>query len=763
MLYLLRSCTKSQTFSCGSIFRKNLVRHTEKMSSKYIKYLTFLGIVFISVAVMGTTSRKLDVRKRSIMTSSSIQQCELPSLSKCQCDVSPHSDSFTVDCSQSGIKEVPNTYQNHITHLKLDFNNISIIKNFSFLNTAGSNLENLIFLSLNNNNLTFIEDLAFDGLARLETLLLYNNNLYAAFQRSTLIFMPLRNSLKVLDIRKNIRDECVTCRRYPGATVKPLGNLTELYMDGIDRRPLDMEFKSLENLRKLVFSGGRGNVAHIMDNMFRAVPMITELDGSGIGIGFWDKALQFLPNIKVLNLCDNPAMTSRVLNIARDVTSVPLEKLYMNNTGIEDHMEIFIWTIGENKEKGKNMRVLTLDSNSIYDFTDFFSKQFPNLEILSLGDNYWNPDSRFFADLFKMKHLVGLNISWQQGASMMSRAKRSLHDNKLHFCQVGTACPLNLPQNLEWVDLSHFGFQLPQVPEMAWLTNSSLKYLNAAYTGISSIPYMMFCPASLHVVLQMQTWDVTGNSLQCINSSAFSNCSMEALEHLYLGKNSLGWTGVSVCNNEQDDNLAFLKSFKNLKIIDLQENNLNGRIPQDVFINNTKLQNINLAGNGLVEMNITFDHLLDLEMLNLANNNIKCLAEPTFRALDHLQRKRHGESKITIDMSQNPLSCNCSCLPFYQWLAKTKIVFINMGNYACKFPDGSTVQLRRLSTILVKLEAWCGETGTLEIAWSVTILINVLVALGTVIFRLNFFLLYISSNLFWKINTEAINQSVRLP
>ena len=721
--------------------------------------LNFIVVFTLAVFVLNfeVTTRKVHLggneRKGSVMTSSSLQTCDLTSLSMCRCNASPDSDTFTVDCSISRVKKVPNTYPDHMTHLKLDFNNISIIHNFSFVNNFGNSLENLRYLSLNNNNLTFIEDCAFEGLNRLETLLLYNNNLYSAFQTSTLMFMPLRNSLKVLDIRRNIKDECVKCRKYPGATVKYLSNLNDLYMDGINKKPLDADFTSLGNLRKLVFSGGRGNVAHIDNRTFRSVPNIIELDVSGIGIKFWVNALQYLPHLKVLDLCNNPGMASMesLQNVGSDLNNVQLEKLYMNNTGIRDGIQYFLNQIGEGN--GIQMKVLTLDSNLIYDYTKSISKKFPNIEILSLGDNYWNAQSKFFVDFGRMKHLIGLNMSWQQGTSYgtRNRRKRSRQDvwkwkdvNKMHLCQIGIACPLNIPHRLQWVDLSHFGFQLPHVPEMALLTNTSLNYLNMAFTGITAFPFMIFCPAPLHVSPKFQTIDVSGNSIHCINSSIFTNCSMETLENLYLAKNNLGWTGANVCNNHEDNNLAFIKPVMNLKTIDLQENNLNGRISDDVFLNNTKLQNIILAANALVELNISMDQLLELEMLDLGRNNLRCLSESTFRTLENLQRNKKGKSRIKLDLSNNPFVCNCSCLPFYQWIARTKMDLINVENYECKFSDGSTMKLNKLSTILVKLDSWCSTRGAIEVAWSTTILLNALLTVATVTFRY----IYSSSTVF---------------
>ena len=696
-----------------------------------IRCMTMVDVLGFFLVVIFCHST--DAKRKSNVKSSDAEGCHLQTLSPCLCK-QDRIGYFKVDCSGSGLEEIPDLYPSSMIQLDLSFNDINVIRNSTFKDVSGNYLGTLKILSLSNNNINSIETGAFKGLVELETLLLYNNSLYAAFQCDPFMFAPFSSALRVLDIRRNIKDDCLNCHQYPGALLKNLPELTELYMDAIDRRSLDEDFKHLTSLRKLVFSGGRGNVVHITNNMFRYVPNITELDMASIGVGFMSRqALKHLPNLKVLNLCNNPSLRKATISIVNGLRRIALEELYMNNTGIGDNMQYIIYSSRE--EQRKSMRIWTLDSNSIYDFGgSFVSKRYPNIEVLSLGDNYFSPDSRFFADFYDMSHLVGLNLSRQQGANYGLRKKRDFHQNRLHFCQLGTACPLNIPRQLQWVDLSYFGFQLPQVPELAILTNNSLNYINAAYTGVSALPFKIFCPESFNIIPQFKTFDLTGNSIRCINSSIFVNCSMEKLEYLRLGKNDLGTVGPNVCHNGRKENLAFLKPLYNLKTLDLHENNLGGKIPEDVFLNTTKLRNIDLSGNDIGNFNLTIYHLFDLELLDLSRNDLRCLDEKTYTALAHLQRNKQDQSGVRIDLSDNPLVCNCSCLPFYDWLARTEVEIIGMATYQCKFPDGSTMNLRRLNTIVAKLESQCYNTGLLLI-WLLTALTNIAVAMATITYR----------------------------
>ena len=382
-----------------------------------IRFLIMLSSSFLVVSFRHSIKTK---RKTS-----GADGCQLQSLSMCLCRQDGNSY-FKVDCSRSGLVEIPGLYPSNVIQLDFSFNDINVIRNSTFKSVNGDDLGTLKILSLSNNKINTIDTDAFKGLVQLETLLLYNNSLYAAFQRDPFILAPLSGALRVLDIRKNLKDECLECQQYPGALLKNLPELTDLYMDAIDNCPLGEEFKHLTNLKKLVFSGGRGNIVHIKNTMFRYVPNITELDMAGIGVGSMrGQALKHLRNLKILNLCDNPNLRKLTISIVNGLREIALEELYMNNTGISDNMKYIIFPDHRDEER-KAMRILTLDSNSIYDFGDsFVSKRYPNIEVLSIGNNYFSPGSKFFADFYDMRHLVGLNLSRQQGPTTGSDGRES--------------------------------------------------------------------------------------------------------------------------------------------------------------------------------------------------------------------------------------------------------------------------------------------------------------------------------------------------
>ena len=344
----------------------------------------------LSLFLVVCFSHSTNAKRKNNVKPSGADGCHLQSLNTCLCKQDGNG-CFKVDCSGSGLVEILDLYPSNVIQLDLSFNDINVMRNSTFKDVSGSDLGTLKILSLSNNNISTIETGALKGLVELETLLLYNNSLYAAFQRDPFMFAPFTSALRVLDIRRNVKDDCLNCNQYPGALLKTLPELTELYMDAIDRRPLGEDFKHLTSLRKLVFSAGGGNVVHIKNNMFRNIPNITELDIAGIGIGSMSgQAFKYLRNLKVLNLCNNPSLRKATISIVNGLRMIALEELYMNNTGIGDNMQFIIYPSRD--EERKSMRIWTLDSNSIYDFGgSFVSKRYPNIEVLSLGDNYFSP------------------------------------------------------------------------------------------------------------------------------------------------------------------------------------------------------------------------------------------------------------------------------------------------------------------------------------------------------------------------------------
>ena len=88
--------------------------------------------------------------------------------SECWCDPGRR----TADCSNASLKDIPQIFHEDIRDLRMDHNNISILKNDAFRSVG---LHFLEIISVSHTGLTVIETGAFRGLPKLEQLHLHNN------------------------------------------------------------------------------------------------------------------------------------------------------------------------------------------------------------------------------------------------------------------------------------------------------------------------------------------------------------------------------------------------------------------------------------------------------------------------------------------------------------------------------------------------------------------------------------------------------------
>ena len=297
---------------------------------------------------------------------------------------------------------MPGNLPLNVRHLYLDFNNIATLENGSFGEAA---LPNLVFLGIRHNRLKKIDTGVFGRLEKLETLDLYNNSLKYQDSLPGSVFHPLSQSLKVLDIRMNLLGDEV---HYP-SSVGELHHLEELRMDCLRGQSLPSEYSNLKQLRKITFTRAHKNVGLLSDNMFNGVKdlNITEVDLASLEIGVIDKqTFSRLPNLKKLDLSNNNVLSLQFHTFASSLKNTSIQSLMLNNTGIGGSG--LKGTSMKIKEFcGLKLKILTLDFNQIEGLGPIFRICFPELEILSLADNYLPPDLTLWLNIMQLRNLGG--------------------------------------------------------------------------------------------------------------------------------------------------------------------------------------------------------------------------------------------------------------------------------------------------------------------------------------------------------------------
>ena len=185
---------------------------------------------------------------------------------------------FTVDCSNTGLISVPQSTPSNTTDLCLDNNQIDVLV------IDKIKLPKLQILSLKNNELQRINKKAFQGMNNLKMLDLSGNNLKTQEALPISVFLAIGQSLKLLDIRRNLLGE-VSETDYP-VSVGELTSLEELRIDFIPNKSLPKEYGKLTNLTKLSFAGGRKEAGLIKDSMFREISSlnVTDVNLAGLNI-----------------------------------------------------------------------------------------------------------------------------------------------------------------------------------------------------------------------------------------------------------------------------------------------------------------------------------------------------------------------------------------------------------------------------------------------------------------------------------------------
>ena len=516
----------------------------------------------------------------------------------------------------------------------------------------------------------------------------------------------------------------------------------------------------MKNLEELHFSKGKQDCDTIKYNMFvylAHIRSIKYLYISGLGIKLLHAPVfYFLPFVETVVLNDDPSLN--VYWYTKNFNSKyvkNLKHLHLVNVGL---MNLNINLI-VSEMNGTKLKSLILDRNLISKIKLGIHQAFPSLEVVSISYNQMSSPIDFIAELLELPNLRYLNLGRQNQIIPRSanRVRRELpHDYVYHMCirSLNHTCPIGVPKNLTYLDLSYSGFQLPAIPQIAMMNNNSLQFVYLSSNSIRLLPKPFYCPFNNKPLFKLV--DLSNNKIECINSSYFNHCDWSHLNILNLRRNRFRKVFDKECNQNMTYFLKFLKPLLNLTKLDLSGNMINNNLLFDSFEKQNLLEELYISKMGLENFTIKINHMKRLKYLDISFNNLQCLSKEAlmeFCNLSSIQRKRENETFLVVNLNNNPLQCNCECYPFLKWLKATKISF-EQGNLTCTLDEVKYNLLTNLNEVTLILEVICFPHTWFQAIVGVQLTLICLVTILTLLQRYKFRLYF----LYLKLRTLLISK-----
>ncbi|CAL1295270.1 unnamed protein product [Larinioides sclopetarius] len=400
-------------------------------------------------------------------------------------------------------------------------------------------------------------------------------------------------------------------------------------------------------------------------------------------------------NLKLINVLSLRNNTIDILPGGMFSNLKLLQKLDLSQNGIE-----FL----SNLSFGKllNLKSLNLSFNEISIITDDTFAGLTNIEYLYLMNNklVFVAEDTFASNVM----LKSLDMSANPLRVIPEQLLQNLMNLEDFFC---SACNLSkIPENLffnstQLTDADFSNNEIEILPIKTFERQPLLKDVNLNFNKLNAIPD--FKNKSHLIVLRLYQ-----NKLLSINS----NLSKEApnLRYLNVSENKIQYL--------YDD---LVKYFTDLEILDLSKNKIAVVRLGSINVNIRKLY---LSNNSIAVFDVKWPKLLTLEVLEMNYNQITFLELPPcipsikqtvtftfqYNKISRLSMTSllmdesrivadknmmagclfNGMSKNFVDISHNPLICDCELYSFYKYLKQTKGIildtFLNLANVTCCEP-----------------------------------------------------------------------------
>ncbi|RUS74257.1 hypothetical protein EGW08_017976 [Elysia chlorotica] len=616
------------------------------------------------------------------------------------------------DCRNCSLTTIPSTLSPNITVLLLGHN---LLTDASIAGGTFKRYPRLTLLSLSSNLITSLADDAFEGLPLLRCLCLqYNNIKMDERLNSSLTFQPLAQSLVYLRLNGFNKNTTNVNLMYPSYAISFLSKLKYLYIDGIPFAKFENPRHLLTNLTHLGMAGFRFGYCNLTGLQSEAFEFntLTHLDISDCklqGIYVNNSAFENLQSLQSITINNNFHLgiqtlgdlmhgqrnnkNLKVLTMQRiNPRFSPCIAIYkstlqnLKNTGLEEiyamDNEIEIIEQGALQMLPKTLKILNLKANKII-FGDYIKDLATLTELTDLmldgSDEPYHFPEQYPGDFLNNCIRNTVNIAQ---ISKTIDAVKDIHGGISHTMSIPLPPKLfkiYMSGNGMAYTLNDISFSSPNQLVSADLSRNVFRNIYGPIRGLQNL-----------TILQMDYCDI-----RYISDEFFDE--MPSLAILSLYQNQLG---KSLSTDENGD---VFKNLKKLKLMNLSENNIYFLHPL-VFKNMANIEHIDLSQNRLGKVDFSISHMKSLQGINLKANQIQRLSRETMAEIDDISK---GRQFPDINLSFNPISCDCDSLEFLEWLTdRGQLNRTRPGDYylcnMVKQPNGYGEVIERLRRECIK-------------------------------------------------------------
>ena len=650
------------------------------------------------------------------------------------------SEGLNATCSHRKLTAVPTNLTDDITVLDLTHNQLTKLTNTSF-----SILPHLRYLYLNSNNMSIIESGAFQALPELYSILLTNNNFTSLpttiFSKNLKLQLVDLTANRFVSFPGNALNSVssLTQLRFDTNFLSSLNftgwrsrNITSLLLKRNNFLSFhEDDFLPLKETRIDLISFFNNNITSLQNGLFQHLEGVREMRLTGNQIrNFSLHSFLGMSSLKTLQMAINLISAIEPLAPLPNQTNVVpnLTSLDLQGNRISSIPPRAFWGLGNLIRLDIHQsRIKTLQNDSFEGLT--------SLEILDLTGNHL---SFFTKDVFlfspRLQSLV-LSSNWFTELSPKQIGDiASLTSLNLARCRITNLIPQrgewNL-RNLKFLDISHN--RLVRISNKAFYGMANLTTLNISYNQITTIDNGAFASIGR---LQILSLSYLSNMLGQLNSPFtnlneltildMSHTSVALSYELFKGlsnlrKLSMRGSGLTASSfwDQHTEELPVLSALSTLERLYIKGNKLNKLTPgtfqglqslrhlemdnseisslnEDIFMNLTSLQSLSIDENHIAEL--TSRHLADLSSLvgvSIKSNEIKGLASDVFAnnphlsylyiSHNHLTTVKEGTflPRQTLDVSNNPFSCNCEFTWFINWINEAEVSIIHPDQTNC--------------------------------------------------------------------------------